>query len=155
MSDESRGQIVMKLIGRTILLCGISLIVTLTAFPQKRSTPSVRIEGTYDNLHVGPPESGDLEGMRVILIDGGGGIHAIVQEAAGGVELPEPALAQVVVRGNEIAFTIKFPNQDEPETFLGKVSASGLSLSRGTPPQMAVPNPLRGKEVFFLRRRKC
>jgi hypothetical protein len=133
----------MRLIGRAILLCGISLIVTLTAFPQKRSTPSVRIEGTYETLTVGK-ESGDLEGMRVILIDGGGGIHAIVQEAAGGVELPAPALTEVTVKGADISFTIKFPGQDEAQTFSGKVSASGLRLRRGNIPQL-----------FFLKRRKC
>lgn len=145
----------MKLISRAVLLCCVVLVVAPAALSQRRSVPPVRIEGTYDNLHVGPPESGDLEGMRVILIDGGGGIYAIVQEAAGGVELPAPTLAEVVVRGNEIAFTLKFPNQDEPETFSGKVSASGLSLSRGTAPEMAQPKPRPGKEVFFLRRRKC
>jgi hypothetical protein len=137
------GDFLMKLICRGILLCGISLIVTLTAFPQKRGTPSVRIEGTYDNLHIGPPESGDLEGMRVILIDGGGGIHAIVQEAAGGVELPDPTLAEVTVKGAEINFTIKFPGQDEVQTFSGKVTASGLRLRRGS------------DAPFVLKRRKC
>lgn len=145
----------MRLISRVILLCCLLLVVAPVALSQRRRVPPVRIEGTYDNLHVGPPESGDLEGMSVILIDGGGGIYAIAQEAAGGVGLPEPTLAQVVVRGNEIAFTIKFPNQDEPETFLGKVSASGLTLRRGTLAQMALPNPLPSKGVFFLKRRKC
>lgn len=134
----------MKLIGRALLLCGISLVVTLTAFPQKRSTPSVRIEGTYETLTVGKG-SGDLEGMRVILIDGGGGIYAIVQEAAGGVELPAPALAEVTVKGADISFTIKFPGQDEVQTFSGKVSASGLRLRRGNP----------GGQLFFLKRGKC
>jgi len=132
----------MKLIGRAFLLFSISLIVTLTAFPQKRSTPSVAIEGTYENLTVGK-ESGDLEGMRVILIDGGGGIYAIVQEAAGGVELPAPALSEVTVKGTDISFTIKFPGQDETQTFSGKVSASGLRLRHGS------------DAPFVLKRRKC
>jgi hypothetical protein len=132
----------MKLIGRAILLCGISLIVTVSAFSQKRSTPSVSIEGTYEALTVGK-DSGDLEGMRVILIDGGGGIYAIVQEAAGGVELPAPALTEVTVKGSNISFTIKFPGQDEAQTFSGKVLASGLRLRRGS------------NETLFLKRRKC
>lgn len=138
-------EIMMKLLARAILLCSISLIVTLTAFPQKRGTPSVAIEGTYENLTVGQG-SGDLEGMRIILIDGGGGIHAIVQEAAGGVELPKPALAEVTVKGTDIRFSIKFPGQDETQTFSGKVSASGLRL-RGGPGSAGKP--------FFLKRRKC
>lgn len=133
----------MKLVGRTFLLCGISLLIVMTAFSQQRSTPSVAIEGTYEDLTVGK-ESGDLEGMRVILIDGGGGIYAIVQEAAGGVELPAPALGEVTVKGADISFTIKFPGQDETETFSGKVSASGLRLRRGD-----------SKQSVFLKRRKC
>jgi hypothetical protein len=133
----------MKLIARTILLCGISLIVTMTAFPQKRNAPSVSLEGTYENLTVGKG-SGDLEGMRVILIDGGGGIHAIVQEAAGGVELPVPALTEVTVKGSDISFTIKFPGYDEAQTFSGRVSPSGLRLRRGHLPQQ-----------LFLKRKKC
>ncbi len=133
----------MKLIGRMVLLCGISLMFALAAFPQKGGTPSVAIEGTYEHLTVGEG-SGDLEGMRVILIDGGGGIYAIVQEAAGGVELPAPALAEVTVKGVNISFTIKYPGQDEVQTFSGKVSASGLTLRHGN-----------SKQSFFLKRRKC
>jgi hypothetical protein len=132
----------MKLIGRAVLLFCISLLVTLTVFPQKRSNPSVAIEGTYENLTVGQG-SGDLEGMRVILIDGGGGIYAIVQEAAGGVELPAPVLSEVTVKGNDISFAIKFPGQDEIQKFSGIVSASGLRLRRSS------------KDTFFLKRRKC
>jgi hypothetical protein len=139
-------EIVMKLIGRAILLCVIALIVTVTAFSQRRGTPSVRIEGSYDDLTVGKA-SGDLEGMRVILVDGGGGIYAIVQEAAGGVELPEPALTEVTVKGTDISFSIKFPRQDETQTFSGRVSASGIRLRRGPPG--SAPKP------FFLKRRKC
>lgn len=130
--------------GRAVLLCGLSLVVTLSVFPQKRGLPPVRIEGTYDNLQVGPPESGDLEGMRVILIDGGGGIYAIVQEAAGGVELPAPVLTEVTVKGSDISFSVKFPGQDETQTFSGKVSASGIRLRGGN-----------AEGSFFLKRRKC
>jgi hypothetical protein len=137
----------MKKISRVVLSCGVLLALTMTASPQRRSAPPVQIEGTYDNLHVGPPESGDLEGMRVMLIDGGGGIYAIVQEAAGGVELPEPALAQVTVKGSDISFSVKFPNQDETQTFSGKVSASGLRRRRGDSDPKAAS--------FFLKRKKC
>jgi hypothetical protein len=131
----------MRLISRALLLSAVSLIVTLTAFSQTR-TPSVRIEGVFDNLTVGKG-SGDLEGMRVILIDGGGGIHAIVQEAAGGVELPDPALTRVTVKGTDITFRITLPGHDEAETFSGKVSASGLRLRRGG-----------AGGTFFLKRKK-
>jgi hypothetical protein len=138
-----------------MLVCCVVLVVASAALAQKRSVPPVRIEGTYDNLHVGPPESGDLEGMRVMLIDGGGGIYAVVQEAAGGVELPAPALGEVTVKGNQITFTVKFPGQDETQTFSGKVSAAGLTLSRKNSAEPAAPNPLPGNGSFFLKRRKC
>lgn len=143
----------MKLIGRAILICGFILVFALAAFPQKRSVPAVRIEGTYDNLRVGP-ESSDLVGMRVMLIDGGGGIYAIVQEAEGGVELPEPAMAEVTVKGSDISFTIKFPRQDETQTFSGKVSASGLRLRRANSAGSSsggAPN----EPPYILKRRKC
>lgn len=144
----------MKTFSRVVLSFGVLLAVSLTALPQRRSVPPVRLEGTYDNLHVGPPESGDLEGMRVMLIDGGGGIYAIVQEAAGGVELPEPVLAQVIVRGSDISFTFKVPGQDDAQTFSGKVSASGLTLHRSRLGEPASVKPI-SKGVFFLKRRKC
>ena len=142
----------MRLIGRVVWLCCVLLVVAPAALPQRRSVPPVRIEGTYDNLHVGPPESGDLEGMRVMLIDGGGGIYAIVQEAAGGVELPAPAMAEVTVKGSDISFTIKFPGQDETQAFSGKVSASGLRLRRGNPADASSSGP---ESQVFLKRRKC
>jgi len=145
----------MKLIGRAVLLCCVVSVVAPAALSQRRRVPPVRIEGTYDNLHVGPPESGDLEGMRVILIDGGGRIYAIVQEAAGGVELPAPTLAEVTMKGSDISFIVKFPGQDEAQTFSGKVSASGLRLRRGNPARPAWLPTLPGEESFFLKRRKC
>ena len=127
--------------GRTVLLCMFLLLFTLTAFAQRRGVPPVSIEGTYDNLSVGR-ESGDLEGMRVILIDGGGGIYAIVQQAEGGVELPAPASTKVTVKGTDISFSVKFPGHDESLTFSGKVSASSLRLRSDG-------------QQFFLKRKKC
>ncbi len=128
---------------RTFLVCVISLIATLslTATAQKSTVPPVSIEGRYDDLTVGKP-SGDLEGMRVILIDGGGGIYAIVQQAEGGAELPAPALAEVNVKGTEINFSIQLAGHDQAEKFSGKVSAAGLRLRSGDQP-------------FFLKRKKC
>ena len=127
---------------RTFLVCVISLIATLSLTAAQKSTvPPVSIEGRYDDLTVGKP-SGDLEGMRVILIDGGGGIYAIVQQAEGGAELPAPALAEVNVKGTEINFSIQLAGHDQAEKFSGKVSAAGLRLQSGDQP-------------FFLKRKKC
>ena len=127
--------------GRIVLLCTVLLVFTLTVFAQRRSVPLVSIEGTYDNLTVGK-ESGDLVGMRVILIDGGGGIYAIVQQAEGGVELPAPASTIVTVKGSDISFSLKLSGHDDSQQFSGKVSASGLRLRTSG-------------QTFFLKRKKC
>src|SRR5215471_8835593 len=105
-----------------LLFCSVSLLAPPEVASQNRRTPRVRIEGTYENLTVGR-KSGDLEGMRVILIDGGGSIQAIVQKAQGGAELPEAVLTRVNVKGMEINFSVKFPGEDRAQTFLGRVSA--------------------------------
>jgi len=130
----------MKLIIRMTLIVSLLSATALSIFPQK--VPPVRIEGTYENLTVGK-ESGDLVGMRVMLIDGGGGIHAIVQEAGGGVELPDPATAKVEVNGAKISFTITLAGRDESETFTGTVTTTGLRLQRGS------------EKPVVLKRKRC
>lgn len=136
----------LKPVIRIVFIASFLSAAALAVYPQKQ--PPVRIEGTYENLRVGPM-SGDLVGMRVMLIDGGGGIHAIVQEAEGGVELPDPATAKVDVKGAKISFTIKFSGHDEAQTFSGTVTTAGLRLRRGQTPGAEVEKP------FFLKRRKC
>jgi hypothetical protein len=144
----------MKRTVRATLLCAVSFVATLTVFSQTRRVPAVRIEGSYENLTVSG-KSGDLEGMRVILIDGGGWIHAIVQRAQGGAEPPDPMLTRVTVKGTEIRFSVKFPGEDHVETFLGKVSAAGLRLRRGDPLRPSFLGTLPGEQPFFLTRKKC
>jgi len=136
----------MKFIIRLVLLVSLSSIAAMTVVPQKM--PPVRIEGTYENLTVGK-ESGDLVGMRVMLIDGGGGIHAIVQEAGGGVELPDPATAKVDVTGAKISFKIKLAGRDEEETFSGTVTTAGLRLQRGPATGANAEKPV------LLKRKRC
>ncbi|HWN09572.1 MAG TPA: hypothetical protein VNO50_09950 [Pyrinomonadaceae bacterium] len=136
----------MKLFIRMVLVVSFASAAALTVVPQKM--PPVRIEGTYENLTVGK-ESGDLVGMRVMLIDGGGGIHAIVQEAGGGVELPDPATAKVDVNGAKVSFTIKLAGRDEEETFSGTVTTAGLSIRRGP---TTGPN---AEKPVLLKRKRC
>ena len=136
----------MKLIIRLFLLVSICSSAALTVLPQR--VPPVRIEGTYENLTVGK-ESGDLVGMRVMLIDGGGGIHAIVQEAGGGVELPDPATAKVDVQAAKVSFTIKLSGRDDAETFSGTVTNAGLRLRRGAATGSNAEKPV------FLKRKRC
>ena len=136
----------MNLFAKIVLIVGLISAGALIVFPQKM--PPVRIEGTYENLSVGKA-SGDLVGMRVMLIDGGGGTHAIVQEAEGGVELPDPVTTKVDVKGAKISFTIKFHGHDEAQTFSGTVTTAGLRLRRGQTTGADV------EKSFFLKRRKC
>ena len=136
----------MKLVIRMVLIASFLSVAAMTVYPQKM--PPVRLEGTYENLRVGP-ESGDLVGMRVMLIDGGGGIHAIVQEAGGGVELPDPATARVEVAGAKVSFTIKLAGQDEAQKFSGTVTTAGLRLQRGP---TTGPN---AQKPVFLKRKRC
>ncbi len=131
----------MKVIIRMVLFVSLLSATALSVVPQKM--PPVRIEGTYENLTVGKG-SGDLEGMRVMLIDGGGGIHAIVQEAGGGVELPDPATAKVDVNGAKISFTIRLAGRDEDDKFSGTVTTAGLRLQRASE-----------KKPVFLKRKRC
>lgn len=130
----------MKVIIRVVLFVSLLSAAASSVVPQK--VPPVRIEGTYENLTVGKG-SGDLEGMRVMLIDGGGGIHAIVQEAGGGVELPDPATAKVEVKGAKISFKLTLALRDEEESFSGTVTAAGLRLQRP------------GQKAVFLKRKRC
>jgi hypothetical protein len=94
-----------------------------------QTVPPVKISGVYDNITVGK-ESGDLEGMRVIIFEGGGGYYCIVQIASGGAELPAPAMVKVNVKGSNIDFTVKEPYGEgsEPVKFSGSVTAAGLRL---------------------------
>ena len=84
-----------------------------------------------------------------MLIDGGGGIHAIVQEAGGGVELPDPATAKVEVKGARISFKIKLAGRDDEESFSGTVTNAGLRLQR-----RPATGPNAEKPVF-LKRKRC
>ena len=49
--------------------------------------------------------SGDLEGMRVVIVQADGGHHAIFQQAQGGAEDPEPEFVSVNVKGLSVDFT--------------------------------------------------
>jgi len=83
--------------------------------------PGTTVAGVYENFTVGK-ESGDLEGMRVVIVSAGGGYYAIVQIAQGGAEDPKPEFVAANVKGMSIEFTAG------SEKFRGTVSAAGLTL---------------------------
>src|SRR5467141_2257325 len=119
----------MKLTVRAILTSMICLIVIPSALGRNPGTqPAVNVAGVYDNFTVGK-ESGDLEGMRVVIVPAGGGYYAIVQIAQGGAEDPKPEFVTAKVKGMSVEFTAG------SEKFRGTVSAARLTLknSAGEP----------------------
>ena len=118
---------------RVFLACVMCLISMPVALAQKHHTrPEVNVGGVYDNLTVGK-ESGDLEGMRVVILAAGGAYRAIVQIAQGGAEDPKPEFVDVEAKGMNVSFTVG------EQKFSGTVSAAGLKL----------------KDVGLLARKPC
>lgn len=113
----------MKLTVRAFLTCVICLIAITAALAKQPTTASVT--GVYENFTLGKG-SGDLEGMRVVLVAAGDGHYAIVQIAQGGAEDPKPEFVPVKVVGAAVSFTVG------DEKFTGKVTAAGLSLKNSS-----------------------
>lgn len=112
----------MKLLVRAFLTSVICLIVIPTALARNSGAqPAAAVAGIYDNFTVGK-ESGDLEGMRVVIVQAGGGYYAIVQIAQGGAEDPKPEFVQATVKGSSVSFAVG------DEKFAGAVTATGLRL---------------------------
>ena len=106
-----------------VLICLIIAPTTLAQKPAAQRTASVA--GVYDNFTVGKG-SGDLEGMRVVLVSAGNEYHAIVQIAQGGAEDPKPEWVPVQVKGSTVNFTVG------DEKYTGTISAAGLRLKRSS-----------------------
>lgn len=113
----------MKSTVRAFLTCVICLIIIPAALAKKPGarTPAVNVAGIYENFTVGKG-SGDLEGMRVVLVAAGDGHYAIVQIAQGGAEDPKPEFVPVTVKGSNVSFTVG------EEKFTGVATLSGLKL---------------------------
>ena len=133
----------MKLVTRTFMFSALCLFALLSVSAQRHSAvPTVKITGVYEDIRVGK-ESGDLEGARVIIIEGSGDYYALLQIAAGGPELPAPVLVKVTVNPKSISFTIPRSDGDQAQKFTGIVSATGLKL-RSSP-----------DDVYILKRKSC
>jgi len=72
----------MKLTTRAILFSIVCVVVLTGAITRNFGQPIVTVAGVYENFTVGKG-SGDLEGMRVVIVPAGGGYYAIVQIAQG------------------------------------------------------------------------
>jgi len=112
----------MKITVRALLAGVICLMVTPAALATKAGgAPPGGVTGIYENFTVGKG-SGDLEGMRVVLIAASGGHYAIVQIAQGGAEDPKPDFVPVTVKGMTVNFAVG------EEKFTGTVTPAGLRL---------------------------
>jgi len=112
----------MKLFIRAFLSLAVCLLVLPVALARRPGVPpAISAAGVYDNFTVGK-ESGDLEGMRVVIVPAGGGHYAIVQIAQGGAEDPKPEFVEATVKGLSVSFAVG------DEKFNGTVSAMGLRL---------------------------
>src|SRR6267154_1994529 len=118
----------------TLVICLVLVPSSLAGKPGARPAPSVT--GVFENFTVGKG-SGDLEGMRVVLVNAGGGHYAIVQIAQGGAEEPKPEWVPVKVKGNTVNFTLG------DEKFNGTVTAAGLRLKGSS------------REPQLLKRKPC
>ena len=111
----------MNLFVRAFLICLTCLIVMPAALARKPAPPAPSVTGVYENFTVGKG-SGDLEGMRVVLVSAGDGHYAIVQIAQGGAEDPKPEFVPVTVKGMSVSFSVG------EQKFTGTVTATGLRL---------------------------
>lgn len=94
----------MKIITRVVLLSIAGLVLMPFANAKPVGQPIVTVPGVYENFTVGKG-SGDLEGMRVVIVPAGDGYYAIVQVAQGGAEEPKPEFVPAVVKGKGVSFT--------------------------------------------------
>jgi hypothetical protein len=97
------------------------LIVPIGFARGPRAHAAVAVAGVYESFTVGQG-SGDLEGMRVVIIPAGGGYYAMVQIAQGGAEDPKPEFVEATVSGMKVAFTVG------DQKFNGTVNATGLRI---------------------------
>ena len=126
----------MKIISRLVLLSIVCLVLLPFANAKPVGQPIVTVPGVYENFTVGKG-SGDLEGMRVVIVPAGDGYYAIVQVAQGGAEDPKPEFVPVTAKGNKVNFTVG------EEKFTGTVTATGLILKNS------------GGESQTLKRKPC
>lgn len=79
------------------------------------------VAGVYENFTVGK-ESGDLVGMRVVIIPAHDTFYAMVQIAQGGAEDPKPVFVDATVKGNTVEFTV------DDQKYTGTVNVAGFRV---------------------------
>jgi len=121
-----------------IILSGLVclLIIPMGLARSPRTNPAVAVAGVYESFTVGQG-SGDLEGMRVVIIPAGGGYYAMVQIAQGGAEDPKPEFVPATVTGMKVEFSVG------DEKFTATVNATSLRVKSS------------GGQTQVLKRKPC
>ena len=99
----------------------LGLVVFSLFFAANASAQPGPVAGVYENFTVGK-ESGDLEGMRVVIIPAHDTFYAMVQIAQGGAEDPKPEFVDATVKGNTVEFTVG------DQKYTGTVSVAGFRV---------------------------
>lgn len=99
----------------------LGLLVFSGFFAANVSAQSAPVAGIYENFTVGQ-ESGDLVGMRVVIIPAADTFYAMVQIAQGGAEDPKPVFVDATVKGRTVEFTVN------DQKYTGTVSVAGLRV---------------------------
>jgi hypothetical protein len=126
----------MKLTTRAVLFLIFCAVVLTVAITPSLGQPIVNVAGVYENFTVGKG-SGDLEGMRVVIVPAGGGYYAIVQIAQGGAEDPKPEFVPVEAKGKSVSFSVG------DTKYTGAISVSTLTLKDS------------GGQTQVLKRKAC
>ena len=93
----------MKRNSQVVALLGV--MVFSVFFAANVAAQAGPVAGVYENFTVGK-ESGDLVGMRVMIIPAHDTYYAMVQIAQGGAEDPKPEFVDATVKGNTVEFTV-------------------------------------------------
>ena len=115
----------MKSTTRAILFSVVCLFIFTIAITKNFGQPVVTVAGVYENFTVGKG-SGDLEGMRVVIVPAGGGYYAIVQIAQGGAEDPKPEFVPAEVKGRNVGFSVG------DDKYTGTATSGELTLKDGS-----------------------
>ena len=109
----------MKRSSQVVAILGV--MVFSVFFAANVSAQTGPVAGVYENITVGK-ESGDLEGMRVVIIPAHNTFYAMVQIAQGGAEDPKPEFVDATVKGKTVEFTVG------DQKYTGTVSIAGFRV---------------------------
>jgi hypothetical protein len=110
----------MKRSSQVVAILGV--MVFSVFFAANVSAQTGPVAGVYENFTVGK-ESGDLVGMRIVIIPAHDTFYAMVQIAQGGAEDPKPEFVDATVKGNTVQFTVG------DQKYTGIVSIAGFRVT--------------------------